>query len=310
MPLGIHVAKVSHVLTGSAKTRKTMVDAIHVDCSELKLNSCQIFVQGPRNSHMNNMDYGKIKKYCTEKKINLYVHSSYITVGIFSITEDNASDSKSTNAIKAIVAQLKACDELGSLGLVVHISKKSPKQIVESFKVLEPFTKKYNTPILLEMPAKRPDGNLTYETPQKINNLTKLMKKDLPKFKFGWCIDTAHIFAAGVEIDIYKILKEWLNNLQYPQMIDLFHINGLSIKLFDTGKDTHEIPFSADDGIFGDDVIDDDGYVVFDIKKIKKTSMGLLSKFSKKYGVDAILEINKGSFQDAKFAIDNMRDMF
>lgn len=310
MPLGIHVAKVSHVLIGKKKTRKTMIDAINTDCTELNLNACQIFVQGPRNSHMSNMDYEKIRKYCDDQKINLYVHSSYITVGIFSVTKNNVDTTKSQNAIKAVVDQLKACDELGSLGLIIHISKKTPEEIVETFKILEKYIEDFNTPILLEMPAKKADSNFTYETPEKINNLTKLIMKNIPMFKFGWCIDTAHIFAAGIEIDIYKILKKWLNDLQFPKKIKLFHINGLSLKLFGTGKDTHEIPFSANDGIFGDDVISDDGYVVFDAKKIKKTSMGLLSKFAKKYNVDAILEINKGSFTDAKFAIDNLREMF
>ena len=72
--LGVHNAKVSHVLPNPNKNRKTMLDAIQKDCSELKLDAGQIFVSGPRSTKMNPMDYDEIKTYCDDKKINLYVH--------------------------------------------------------------------------------------------------------------------------------------------------------------------------------------------------------------------------------------------
>ncbi len=307
--IGIHVAKISHVLRGTLKKRKTMLEAIQKDCKELKIDACQIFVQGPRNSKMSTMDYGAINKYCVEQNINLYVHSSYITVGIFSVNEDNKVTTKSQNAIKSVTTQLDACDKLGAGGLVIHISKRTPQQIVDTFKVLAPIVKHFKTPILLEQPAKRPDDNLTYETPEKINNLTKLMKKELPKVNWGWCFDTAHLFSAGVEIDIPKVMRNWFDNLQYPEMVKLFHLNGLSIKDFNTGKDEHRVVFGFDDDIFGDDVWDDDKQI-FEMTKIKKSSIYIMSKFAKKYNVDSILEINRGNYQDMMFAIDHIKKLF
>jgi len=308
--LGIHTAKVSHVLEKPLKTRKTMYDAIVKDCETLNLNACQIFVQGPRNSKMANIDYVKVKQYCDEKKINLYVHSSYITVGVFSITADNMDTKPSQNAIKSITEQLKACDKLGSLGLVIHISKRTPEQIIESFKVMMPTIKKFKTPVLLEMPAKKPDKNLTYETPEKINKLTDLMLKEFPKYKWGWCIDTAHLFSAGIELDIPKVMKNWISDLKYPETISLLHLNGLSIKHFNTGKDSHQVIFGCEDDIWGDDIEDDNGNQVFDPKQIKKSSIYTLAKFAHNNGIDSILEINRGDYAEMMFSISTLKMLF
>lgn len=302
MSIGIHVAKISHVLTGKLKKRKSMLDAIKIDCSELKINTCQIFVQGPRNSKMNQMEYSNIKKLCSDKKINLYVHSSYISISIFSVTHDNKHTPKSKKAIEAIIKQLEACDKLGSLGLVLHISKRTPTQITESLSILAPIIKKFLTPIILEMPAKKPDSNLTYETSHKINILTKLLNDKIPVLKWGWCIDTCHIWSSGIAIDKPVVVKKWLHDLKYPECIKLFHINGGSIDIFGTGKDKHIIPFSDSDNIFGSSITDGTYQ--------KKTSIDIIFKFINNNNIDSIIEINRGSFKDAKFAIDTMKTLF
>ena len=97
--IGIHTSKVSHILQKPYKNRKTMFDAIKTDHEELKLGACQIFVQGPRNSRMSKIDYKKINDYCNINKINLYVHTSYLSVGIFSVNSENVDSEKSKNAI-------------------------------------------------------------------------------------------------------------------------------------------------------------------------------------------------------------------
>jgi endonuclease IV len=286
--IGIHVAKNSHVLDGDLKKRKTMLDAIVKDCTELHLNACQIFVQGPRNSRMSKMDYGAINKYCSLNKIKLFVHSSYITVGMFSITPENQNEEKAKYAKKSIIAQLTACDALGSHGLVVHISKRTPSQILSTFKVLMPILKNYKTPIILEQPAKKADGDKTYETPEKINNLTKILDDAFPKYKWGWCIDTCHLWAAGIKVD--SDMRKWLSQIKQPKKIVLFHLNGGMKKYFGTGKDTHIIPFSSDDAIWD----------------TKSDAIDVL-KFAKKYKVPCILEINRGSKIDSVSAIDCLR---
>lgn len=304
MSIGIHISKVSHVLLNPHKNRKDMLSAIKKDCSKLKLGSCQIFVQGPRNSKMSNIDYTSIKLYCIETNIHLYVHSSYISVGILSVTKKNKNDAKSIYFIDIIVQQMKACDELDAKGFVLHLSKRTSKQIVESLTILYEYIYLFKTPILLEQPAKKADTNTTYETPEQINVLSELILTSIPALNWGWCIDTAHLYSAGIEVDVYNIMKKWFKSLKYPTYIKLFHLNGMGIDLFDTGKDSHEVIFGPDDDIWNCYLNMDDG---FDISSIKKTSIWVICQFAKKNRIDLICEINRGKFKDVQFAIETLK---
>jgi endonuclease IV len=339
MSIGIHVAKISHVIEcmkkkkivnnmkqqgdkrqsketlspnknikkkktlQSRKTRKTMLDAIAGDFEFLKFNACQIFVQGPRNSHIAKMDYLKINEYCKLNNIHLFVHSSYISVGIFSVNNTSYNTPKSKNAIQTIVNQMKVCDLLESRGFVIHLSKRTPDEICETMKMLVPHIKQFKTPLIFEQPAKKADGNKTYETPEKINTLNTLLIETFPEYtNWGWCLDTCHLWSAGIQIGSEKHCKEWLSNLSSPKKILLFHLNGGLDKYFGTGKDTHIIPFEPDDAIWHP-------YKSFSLKKLKKTSMGIITDFAKIYSIPCILEINRGSQSDSVFAINTISSL-
>jgi endonuclease IV len=327
MSIGIHVAKISHVIecikkkkifdntssnaeskenvkkyktVRSRKTRKTMLDAITDDFEFLGFGACQIFVQGPRNSHMSKMDYLKIKEYCKSNNIHLFVHSSYISVGIFSVNTASQTTTKSVRAIETIVNQMKVCDLLGSRGFVIHLSKRTPEEICETMKILVPHIKHFKTPLIFEQPAKKADGNKTYETPEKINALNTILIETFTKYtNWGWCLDTCHLWSAGIQIGSNKHVKEWLSKLSSPKKILLFHLNGGLEKYFGTGKDTHIIPFEPDDAIWHP-------YKSYSLTKLKKTSIGTIMNFSKKYEIPCILEINRGSQSDSVFAINTL----
>ena len=309
MSVGIHTAKTSHVLKGKLKNRKTMLDAIKIDCEELKLNACQIFVQGPRNSKMNKMDYNEIKSYC-KNKIKLYVHSSYISVGIFSVNSANKKEEKSKNAISVIENQLKACDKLDALGLVIHISKRTPVQIAETFKTIEHMLKKYKTPILLEMPAKKPDDDKTYETFTKINTLTDTLCKKIPKLNWGWCIDTAHLYSSGIDLNKPDIIHNWIKGIIQAKYIKLLHLNGIANKLFNTGKDTHEVVFSKEDAIFRDNIMYTEDAEKKEIEVLENSAITHLQKFCKKNNIDVIMEINKSEYNETIESIEIIRNLF
>jgi len=290
--VGVHVAKVSHILDTPFKNRKTMLEAIKVDCGDANLKSCQIFVQGPMNSHMAKMDAPAIKQYCDENKINLYVHSSYLTVGCWNINNETKNTAKGKNAIESLKKQLAICDQLNSKGFVVHLSKKTPEQVIETLGILYPAIKNYKTPFILEQPAKKPDGDLTYETVEKTNKLTKLIVSKFPKFNFGWCIDTCHLWSGGIRLDEAKVAKAYFNDLMH-KYIKLIHINGGSSDIFNTGKDRHIIPFSKPDDIFS----------------INKQNINHICSFAKKNYVDMILEVNRGNPTEVKLAIQYLNKL-
>ena len=302
MSYGCHVAKISHILPTPNKNRKTMLDAIKKDTEIMKLGCVQIFTQGPRNSRMTYMNYDEINDYCKNNKINLYVHSSYITVGIFSINTKNKNTDKSKNAISNLLKQLESCDKLNSKGLVIHLSKKKPEEIIDTLSIIIPLIKRFNTPIIFEQPAKKPDGSKTYETPEKINNLTELIKDRFPKFKWYWCIDTCHLWSAGIKLNKKNIVEKWLNDIKYPKYIGLFHLNGGSIDIFNKGQDKHIIPFSENDDIWKNVFSKKDEY--------KKSSIYPIISFCKNNKLDSILEINRGSFDDINYAFDILNKIY
>lgn len=294
--IGVHVSKVSKVLDKPNQTRKTMLDAIKKDTEELGISVVQIFTHGPRNSYKTkNLDEEKIKEYCETNGVALYVHSAYMTVGIWSANKATANTAKSKNTMKLVAAQLETCDKLGAEGFVIHLPKKEPEHIINSFEATLPVLKKYKTPIILEMTAVLPDSEKTYETPQKINRLTKAMHEAFPKYtNWGWCIDTAHLWGAGIPVGNAKVMKKWFADLTKPKKVHLLHLNGASKNTFATGKDKHIVVFSAED----------------DIWKDKKKSLEVIRDFAVKYGIPSICEINRGDYGDIDYSIQELKRMF
>ena len=303
--IGVHVAKISKVLENN--NRKNYLDAIKGDVESLNLGCVQIFVAGPANTRMAIMDYKGICKYCKETNINLYVHSSYLTVGIWSLTPQNKNTPKSISAIKHLENQLDACDLLKSRGFVVHLPKKKPEFIVGALEVIIPILDKYKTQFMLEMPASKSDDK-TYETPEKIDSLNYMIMQLYPKFhNWSWVIDTAHLWSCGVEVDDVKKMTKWFNDLKYPETIGLFHLNGSSIDQFDTGKDNHKVVFGVDDDIWNKESNFNDG---MNIKKINKSTINIIAKFTKNRNIDLICEINRGNYNEIKFSIELLNKIF
>ena len=291
--IGVHVAKFSKVLPDS--NNREMFDAIKTDVSKLKLKACQIFTHGPKDTHQNNMDYNAIKEYCKKTDINLYIHTAYVSIF-------------EKAGIKFIVEQFKSADALAAKGIVVHTPRKSPAEAVEILKLLIPKIKKFKTPLIFEMTSIKSDPELSYDTPAKINRICNMIMKEFPQYKnWGWCIDTAHLWGAGIKVNKASVMKKWIAGLKYPEKIKLIHLNGSSFDTFGKGIDIHKAVFAADDNIWNKDSNITDG---FDAKKIKKSSLTVLAKFTKEHDIDCICEINRGAFDEIKFSVSTLIEIF
>lgn len=301
--IGVHVSKASKVIK-TEKVRKTLIDAIDDDCEALKIKCCQIFVAGPANTKMSDIDYDAMNDYCGKNKISLYVHASYLTIGIFSI--EKVPTAKNKSAIKHLTDQMEACDKIGALGFVVHIPRKEPAFIINALKYIIPIINKYKTPFMIEMPASKSDPDKTYETPEKINGLTELITSKFPNFtNWSWVIDTAHLWSCGVEVDSVKIMKDWFKHQKFPEKIGLFHLNGSSLEHYETGKDKHRVVFADDD-----DIWNQDRDLLDSAANQKKSTLDIIYKFSKKYNIDLICEINRGEYADIQFCITKLTQIF
>ena len=219
--LGVHVAKNSKILDAPNKKRKNLLDAIKLDTKLLNLNTIQIFTYGPRNKKQNNIEYTSVKKYCKDNNIYIVVHSSYMTSSIWNITQQNKNSLISKQSIEHLSDQLISCTKIGAHGLVIHLPKKTPLSIVETLKILEPELIKINIPIILEIESCKPSDK-TYETPNKLNNLCRLINEyNISNKIWSLCIDTAHLWASNIDIRTNINVDKWLNKFEYINKISL-----------------------------------------------------------------------------------------
>lgn len=285
--LGVHVTKSSHVLDNKTSA-KSMSAAILRDTEALPINAVQIFTYGPQYLVPNKIDYEEVVA-CT-KDLDVTVHSAYTTTGIWKVTPENKSDDSSKKKLDLFKAQMLSTKKVGAWGMVLHVTKEYPDNLAKTMSVLKHIAKKAGVKIILEMVALKADANRTYETPEKIDNLTTMIGAS--ESWWGWCIDTAHIWGAGIDIKSYESMKEWLDALTYKKKIVQFHLNGSSANC-GSGKDKHEIAFSADDKIW---------------HKVKPEKSGLraIVEYAVKYNITIICEINRGAESDTKKCLDTI----
>ena len=287
--LGVHVTKESHVLDDKS-TAVDLSDAILRDLGELELNCAQVFTHGPRFVVPNKLDYQAIKD--AAKDIDLSVHSAYPTTSIWKLAGTTSEQDK--KRLDTLKIQLVSCVKIGAWGLVLHINKIYPDEAANVMHMIKPFVKKSKVKLILEMVSSKADANKTYETPEKIDNLTTLIGAE--ETWWGWCIDTAHLWGAGIDIKSYESMKSWLNRLIYKKKISMFHLNGSSA-VRGSGQDKHEIAFGPDDLIW---------------RGIKPENSGVraIVEFAEARSIPIICEINRGTEKNVKKSIEVIKKLF
>lgn len=286
--IGFHVKKVSS-LEPKEKFKSYPEAILHY--FNQGINTFQIYSHVPQSSRKMNLKFEEIKKLVEEKNINLYCHASYPTISIFKYER-----------VDRLESELKSASLIGAKGVVIHIGKNSPEQIVEVFKKYKNKLQKYKVPILIENSAysnnkknksnknnnannnnnNNNDNDNIYNSflcnsVENINKLYKLLKDNFSKDYIMGCIDTAHLFSAGVNP------KEWTKiNLSN---IKLIHFNG-SERKFGSGVDKHSIPFNKEDNID------------------KKDLLAFINKAKNK---DIVIEPNRGKLSDLMLAIKEVK---
>lgn len=316
---GFHVAKASHI---HSKKFQSLDKALNYEFDLLNISAAQIFTHGPRDFRKNAVDYSKMKKIATEKNIQLYVHASYPSIGLWKIEASNR-----VIFLKHVEDMLKSSKECGAKGLVFHLPKnKTVETIVTALEELSIYIKdKSYPPLLFEMPACKAT-EFSFESSKKLNDLVSAIEESKMDLDWGLCIDTAHQWCAGIKMNDVETWEKWVNDLTdaTKARIKLFHLNGDSKEHFAGGRDTHEIALSPDDGIWRDlvshnmkdylisvekTIIDDNENLYTqlteaDINTIKKSSFGNLLEYSKLNKIPIICEINRGKYVYSKFLFD------
>lgn len=153
----------------------------------------------------------------SEPQLRVFVHLPY------TITLGNTLDEEDGFTQRSLSQYLTCTSRMGIRGAVVHVAnsnKYSIKETVENMRqnilhALEYATKE--SPLLLETPAGQKNETLT--------TFDEFMEfvDSIPDERFGICVDTCHVFAAGENLSEYfaKLMSEerWISRLK------LIHFN-------------------------------------------------------------------------------------
>lgn len=205
----------------------------------VKMTCCQIFVMGPRNVNQGGLSPEErigIANLVKETGLKIFVHGNYF---------DCICGVKKQWAWSLVRKELEICDEIGAAGLVIHLPKVAAKEIAATIpEMLQGGTK---TRLYLEIESYKPTETTTYELPRKIavlmQELFALERSHLHlnvKRDIGICLDTAHAWAAGVDIAEYEDAKKWLREMTEAAggCNVIMHLND-QINAKGSGKDQH-----------------------------------------------------------------------
>jgi len=265
--------------------KRPLEESIEKTIKDFGFNSIQVFTHNPRSGAETKINYENVKAV-TEKRL-VFVHSSYNSVSVWKVKNSNKDSEESKKILNSFEEQLKSTVKIRGKCLVLHISKRRPEEVAETMAILKPIAIKHQATIGIEMVASHGDDK-TYETPQKINYLLSLLGDPVHSKNnsgerswyswYGLVVDTAHIWAAGVDIREKKSMDKWLSEIK-PEYVSLFHLNG-SYNNLSSGKDKHAVPFAKEDKIWGN---------------IKPENSGLTSiiQYCCRYKIPAIMETKK-----------------
>lgn len=215
-------------------------------------NALQLFASNPRSASLPNMEVYKesskeIQEYCKAHNFKLVIHASY-TINLAKDAKEGKKIMELADCywIKLLLHELIVADMLGATGVVVHVGKytsNSPENALKNmFKALSYIVQqmhllKLKCRLMIETPA----GAGT-ELLVNIHDFIKFynMFSNEEKHYLGICLDTAHIWSAGYDInEYYQIIAQ-----HNAKDILVIHYNN-SKREKDSNVDIHETLFDG-----------------------------------------------------------------
>lgn len=235
--LGPHVNRYHALTSGRPSIVKHIEAAKREALNDAGFNimAAAIFVGGPKNREitLHPNERVELREYIARTKMCIIAHSSYSAYPWHG----------DPDAARYILEELKVCQESGITGLVIHLPKLPVSEVMKYIDRLF----NHETPdvkIYFETPAVKPTESY-YETPLKLATLFSAIRTKLdPNLdKFGLCIDSAHLWTCGIDLQSYDAAAAWLQDLEsksaiIPPKSIMFHLND-SLKLRGVGPDTH-----------------------------------------------------------------------
>ena len=275
--MGVHVAKGTNLARSlqSAMARHS-------------LSAAQIFTHGPQSMSKVKYDANEVRETIAQTGLRVYVHSTYMTTVWRGMDYDMAHT----------IAQFEAADDIGALGVVVHLPKMEPDKIAFGVNELAKVRRDrgLKAKIILEMKALAPHKTQSYETPKKIMNLvTEMSAYGISPEEVGICIDTAHIAAGKAQIRTYEMAKNYLANVD-RQWITLIHLNGNEYDGNVRAGDKHCLALSNADKVWNSIEYKDSGCHAF-VEYAQENSIDFIMELHNDKETDADIQIFKSYLQ-------------
>jgi endonuclease IV len=277
--LGIHVAKGADV-----------AESLAAAAAKYSLAAAQIFTHGPQSIARVKYDPGQVREAAVAAHLRLYVHSTYLTT----VWRTDGDGHPNKRDMDHALDQFAAADEIGALGVVIHIPKLEVGAVAHGVSVLveerkrNPAHHAHSSKIILEMKALACHKTQSYETPKKIMDLVAEMASlGITPADVGICIDTAHIAAGRARIRTYAEAVAYLAAID-PRWIALIHLNGNEYDGNVRAGDKHCLALSEADKVWPSIEYADSGCRAF-------------VEFAHANNIDYILELHaeKGSLDSA-----------
>lgn len=208
-----------------AQKQKTLAETVQSLILRTPDVPYQIFLTGPTNFQFKDVPDGDIAETLAlieSSKLQLYIHAPYVI---------NLCDSGALNTYLPILCKhLRIGELIGAKGVVVHVGKsckQDPTTAMQNMKsalleVLRNVSSNTCCPLLLETPAGQGTEMLT--DMQEFMTFASDIKRDLGanSSSFGICLDTCHVFAAGVCPAVYM---RYVMDHENGSLLKLIHFN-------------------------------------------------------------------------------------
>jgi deoxyribonuclease-4 len=187
----------------TAHIKAARAEALAVD---FDARAFQVFVAGPRNMTvtLREEEADELREYLDRNHDDLQViaHGTYADYPWYG----------KPYPAEFIRMELELCERAGISGLVIHLGKPGVEEVMQYVPRLATATR--NVLVFLEVPHVKPEHS-HYETPEKLAALFREIRRLDPTLcKFGLCIDTAHLWSCGVDLQSFEDAEEWLRRLE------------------------------------------------------------------------------------------------
>jgi deoxyribonuclease-4 len=216
---------------------------VHIDSDPTKIGTeiekyhnmgCKVIQLFVDPFYKRKIEYELFKTYADINKMNIVVHISYV---INSAQEWNYH----SWWIKQFIMEIESAEKMDAFSVVVHLGKQldisreeAINNMFTSLLYVHDQTKSTKVKILIETSSGQ-GSEMCY----RLNDFAHFFRKfanhrsNEIRERFGICLDTCHIFAAGYDIRTTDVIKSFFNS--FEEMIGIKHIK--LIHLNDSKKD-------------------------------------------------------------------------